>query len=229
MMDEQLIGYAETMSLPEPAILQKVRRETHLTQVWPQMMAGHLQGLLLRMFTSMIRPRRILEIGTFTGYSAIAMALAPESPEKDNLKDEVTDDDIFRLHTIEANPELEFVIRKNIREAGLEERITLHIGEAAKVIPTLRENWDMVYIDADKPGYLTYYHMVFPMLRPGGFLIADNVLWDGKVTRSRDKMDKDTLGIVDFNEFIRNDPRVENVMIPFRDGLTVARKKGNES
>lgn len=228
-MDRSLIEYSETMSFPEPDILQKIRRETHLTQVYPQMMAGHLQGLFLRMFTAMIRPGRILEIGTFTGYSAVAMALAMiPCGDRNSVTGKIEYPD-FQLHTIEANPELEFVIRRNIREAGLENLIILHTGNAEKVIPSLNENWDMVYIDADKPGYVGYYQMVFPHVRPGGFILADNVLWDGKVTRHRDKMDRDTLGIVAFNEFVRNDQRVENVLIPFRDGLMVIRKKEIES
>ena len=129
------------------------------------------------------------------------------------------------LHTIEVNPELEDGIRHFIREAGLEDQITLHIGDALEIIPSLDEIWDLVFIDADKPNYLNYYNMVLPMVRKGGFIIADNVLWDGKVTGNPSKMDKDTRGIVEFNEFVQNDERVENVILPVRDGLMLIIKK----
>jgi len=129
------------------------------------------------------------------------------------------------LHTIEVNPELEDGIRRYIQEAGLEERVILRIGDALEIIPTLDESWDLVFIDADKPNYLNYYNLVLPKLAPGGFIIADNVLWDGKVTGDPAKMDKDTLGIVKFNEFVHRDERVENLVLPVRDGLMIIRKK----
>jgi len=129
------------------------------------------------------------------------------------------------LHTIEINPELEDGIRRFIREAGLERQIILHIGEALAIIPALDEVWDLVFIDADKPNYLNYYNMVLSRVRPGGFVIADNVLWDGKVTNDPAQMDKDTRGIVEFNEFVHQDKRVENVILPIRDGLMLIRKK----
>ena len=210
--------YAESHSTEEPEILRKLNRETHLTQVYPQMLSGHLQGLMLRMIVGMLNPKRILEIGTFTGYSALAMALGWD------LDAESIADADFMLHTIEANPELESGIRKYIQEAGLENRITLHIGEAASVIPQLKEVWDMVFIDADKPNYLNYYQMVFPRVRSGGFILADNVLWDGKVLNDPEKMDKDTRGIVAFNEYVQKDRRVENLLLPIRDGLMLVKK-----
>jgi len=128
------------------------------------------------------------------------------------------------LYTIEVNPELEEMIRRYIREAGLEKRIILHIGDAMQIIPTLKEQWDLVYIDADKPNYLNYYRMLFDHLRPGGFFLADNALWGGKVVQPRKKMDKDTLGIVEFNEFVQKDERVENLLLPIRDGIMMIRK-----
>ena len=128
------------------------------------------------------------------------------------------------LHTIEVNPELEDGIRKFIREAGLQEKIFLHIGEALDIIPTLDELWDLVFIDADKPNYLNYYHLVLPHVRTGGFIIADNVLWSGKVTGDPGKMDKDARGIVEFNKFVNSDSHVENLMLPVRDGLMIIRK-----
>lgn len=210
--------YAENHSSGEPEILRKLSRETHLTQVYPQMLSGHMQGLMLRMFVGMLQPRRILEIGTFTGYSALAMALGMDT-DGQSVKDGE-----FHLHTIEANPELESGIRRYINEAGLANSITLHIGEALKIIPGLNETWDLVFIDADKPNYLNYYQMVLPLVRPGGFILADNVLWDGKVMNDPDKMDKDTRGIVAFNEYVQADLMVENLLLPLRDGMMLVKK-----
>ncbi|MCX6267731.1 MAG: O-methyltransferase [Bacteroidetes bacterium] len=225
-----LSEYAEAHTTPEPPVLEILNRETHLSQVYPQMLSGHLQGALLRMFVQMIRPKRGLEIGTFTGYSAIAMGLgmtvSPASPHgivsrPTPIPGERGD---ALLHTIEVNPELEEGIRHFIRAAGLDERIILHIGEALEIIPTLDEIWDLVFIDADKPNYLNYYNTILPKVRPGGFVIADNVLWRGKVTGDPVKMDKDTCGIIEFNEFVTHDDRVENLILPVRDGLMVIRK-----
>jgi predicted O-methyltransferase YrrM len=164
----------------------------------------------------MVRPVRILEVGTFTGYSAInlAMGLAPATDREP----------AGVLHTIEVNPEQEEGIRSFIREAGMEEQIVLHIGDALGIIPGLSESWDLVFIDADKPNYLNYYRMILPKVRTGGIIIADNVLWDGKVLGDREKMDRDTRGICEFNEFVRDDLRVEKMILPFRDGLMIARK-----
>ena len=211
MITGSLLQYSEAHTTPEPVVLGRLNRETHLSQVYPQMLSGHFQGTLLRMIVQMLRPKRVLEIGTFTGYSAIAMGLgmAPGGS---------------LLHTIEVNPELEDGIRNYIREAGLEERIVLHIGEALEIIPALEESWDLVFIDADKPNYLNYYNLVLPRLRPGGFIVADNVLWDGKVTGDPATMDKDTRGIAEFNEFVHKDTQVENLMLPVRDGLMFIRK-----
>ena len=220
-MSDLLLEYSEAHTTPEPQILARLNRETHLSQVYPQMLSGHLQGVLLRMFVRMIRPGRTLEIGAFTGYSAISMAMGMTgtpagSPE--GVADAL-------LHTIEVNPEFEDGLRKFIHDAGLDDRIILHIGKALEIIPMLDEIWDLVFIDADKPNYLKYFNMVLPRVRSGGFIIADNVLWDGKVIQPRDKMDRDTRGIVEFNEFIHNDSRVENVILPVRDGLMIIRKK----
>ena len=129
------------------------------------------------------------------------------------------------MHTIEVDPELEEIIRRYIHEAGLDNRIILHIGSAMQVIPTLKEQWDLIYIDADKPNYLNYYRMLFDDLRPGGFFLADNALWGGKVIHQPKKHDKDTQGIMEFNEFVQQDDRVENVLLPIRDGIMLIRKK----
>jgi caffeoyl-CoA O-methyltransferase len=214
MISSELFDYAEAHSTPEYDFLAKLNRETNLTQVYPRMLAGHMQGLLLRLISQMIKPRRILEIGTFTGYSAINLAMGLS----------MTPGDEGLLHTIDVDPELEATIRKYIREAGLDKKVLLHLGEALKIIPTLDETWDLVYIDADKPNYLNYYKMVFDRVKPGGFILADNTLWDGKVLDSNTRS-RDTHGIIDYNEFILKDERVENLLLPFRDGIMIARKK----
>jgi caffeoyl-CoA O-methyltransferase len=213
MYTDELAEYAERNSTPENQILARLNRETHLTQVYPRMLAGHMQGMLLRMISQMIRPRRILEIGTFTGYSAINLAMG--------LRSSFPGEGI--LHTIEVDTELEDNIRKYFAEAGIEKNVRLHIGEALKIIPALDETWDLVYIDADKPNYLNYYKLVFDRLRPGGFILADNALWDGKVLDAGTS-NRDTLGILEFNNFVMNDERVENLLLPFRDGLMMVRK-----
>jgi predicted O-methyltransferase YrrM len=213
MNSNELFEYAEQHSTPEYPFLDKLNRETHLTQVYPRMLAGHMQGILLRLISQMIKPRRILEIGTFTGYSAINLAMGLfSSPREKGI-----------LHTIEVDPEQEKIIRRYFIEAGIEKKVILHIGEAMKIIPTLDETWDLVYIDADKPNYLNYYNLVFDRVRPGGFILADNALWDGKVLDPGNRS-KDTRGIIDFNEFVLKDDRVENLLLPFRDGLMIVRK-----
>jgi len=210
MMTPEWEQYAEEHTSPEPSILAKLNRETHLTQVYPQMLSGHLQGTLLRTISHMVKPVRVLEIGTFTGYSAICLA--------SGLQDSGV------LHTIDVNPEQEKIIRQYFEEAGLKDKIILHIGDALQVIRTLDEKWDLVFIDADKNNYLNYYKLVFDNVRNGGFILADNAFWDGKVL-DKNATDKDTLGIVEFNEFVQKDERVENILCPIRDGLMIIRKK----
>jgi caffeoyl-CoA O-methyltransferase len=224
MMKDELSEYAEDHTSAELPLLTALSRETHLTQVYPRMLAGNLQGTFLRMVSAMIRPKRILEIGTFTGYSAInlAMGLCPPPPTPPQAG---RGEEEGLVHTIEVNPELEEMIRRYINEAGLDDRIILHIGDAMEIIPTLKEQWDLIYIDADKPNYLNYYQMLFDHLRPGGFFLADNALWGGKVLQPKKKHDKDTQGIVEFNDFIQSDDRVENVLLPIRDGIMMIRKK----
>ena len=243
MFKDEILEYAEAHTSDELPLLARLNRETHLTQVYPRMLAGNFQGTLLRLISHMIKPGRILEIGTFTGYSTINLAmglltLPPvfDGPSPSGGEVPASHNDTSPpaplleergeglLHTIEVNPELEEIIRRYIREAGLEKRIILHIGDAMKIIPTLNETWDMVYIDADKPNYLNYYNMVIDDLRPGGFLLADNALWGGNVIKPKHKLDKESLGIVEFNEFVQQDERVENVLLPVRDGIMIVRK-----
>ncbi len=201
-------AYCEAHTTPASVILQRLERETHLRTLSPQMLSGHLQGQLLRMLSMMVRPQAAIEIGTFTGYSAICLA---EGLAEGGI-----------LHTLEANAELEQFIRKYIAEAGLEERIQLHIGDALEILPSLPGPFDLVWIDAGKQDYVYYYDMVFDKVRPGGYILADNVLWSGKVA-STDR-DADTLALHRFNQKVQADPRVENLILPVRDGILIARK-----
>jgi predicted O-methyltransferase YrrM len=207
MTSASIEKYCEEHSTSESPVLSALNRETHLTQVYPRMLSGHLQGLLLRFFSSMAGPAKILEIGTFTGYSSICLAEHPGSI----------------VHTIEVNPELEPMIRKYLREAGIENRVILHVGDALQILEEFNAVWDLVFIDADKPNYLEYYRKVLPSLRKGGWILADNALWDGKVLDQRFS-DKDTQGIRAFNDYVQADPSVENLLLPFRDGLMMIRK-----
>ncbi|MBC3539952.1 O-methyltransferase [Rufibacter sediminis] len=211
-LDPDLNAYAEAHTSPETPLLHQLNRETHLKVMKPRMLSGHLQGRTLAMFSQMLRPRRILEIGTYTGYSALCLA------------EGLTEDGV--LHTIDVNDELEDMVRGYIGAAGLEQKIQLHIGQAAEVIPTLQEQWDLVFIDADKKSNGLYYDLVLDSVRPGGFILTDNVLWSGKVVEKfRPKLDKDTELVLDFNRKVHEDPRVENLLLPMRDGILVARKK----
>ncbi|MDD4992023.1 MAG: O-methyltransferase [Paludibacter sp.] len=203
--------YILSHSDPEPEYLAKVNRATHVKLINPRMCSGHLQGRVLSMFCHMISPKSVLELGTFTGYSALCMAEA------------LTDNAV--LHTIECDDELEDFIRQNFAGSEHGHKIKLHIGEALNVIESLSETFDLVFIDADKREYLAYYEAVLPKLRAGGFILADNTLWDGKVLKTVDANDKQTIEIMHFNDFIATDDRVEKVMLPLRDGLTLIRKK----
>jgi caffeoyl-CoA O-methyltransferase len=210
-LDPKLDAYVCNHTKPETPILQALNRETYSKILMPRMLSGHLQGRVLSMLAHMIRPERILEIGTFTGYSAICLA---EGLQKGGL-----------LHTIDINEELETMVRKYITEAGMDQVIRYHIGDARQIIPKLEETFDLVFIDADKENYSTYYDLVFSKVRTGGFIIADNVLWSGKVLVDNAETDDDTKSIIAFNTKVMNDTRVENVLFPIRDGLMVVRKK----
>jgi predicted O-methyltransferase YrrM len=201
-------AYAAKYSVPENPVLHALNRETHLKVMLPQMLSGHIQGNFLKMMSYMIQPNRILEIGTYTGYSAICLA--------QGLSDK------GKLFTIDINAELEDMCRKYFKEAQLEDKIDYRIGNALDIIPTIDETLDLVFIDADKINYSHYYDLVFDKVRPGGFIIADNVLWSGKVCDH--KHDKDTDALHAYNIKINTDDRVENYLVPIRDGLMVARK-----
>lgn len=202
--------YAERHTTPRPDFLYELYRETHLKTMYPRMMSGHLQGNFLKLVCQMFLPCRVLEIGTFTGYSTINLALGMPA---DGI-----------LHTIDSNPEVVEIGRKYFEKAGVAHKIVSHIGFAPDVIPELDEVFDLVFIDADKENYLKYYHLVFDKVRHGGIILADNALWDGKVLEGKNSTDKEALGIIEFNDFVQDDPRVENLLLPVRDGLMMIRK-----
>lgn len=194
----------------ESAVLHKINRETHLKVMQPRMLSGHFQGQLLRFLVEMIQPKRILEIGTYTGYSAIALA--------QGLKTE------GKLITIDVNVELEKMISNFILEAGLSDKIEQITGNALEIIPTLTENFDLVFIDADKRNYKNYLDLVLNKLNSGGYILTDNVLWSGKVTMPKEQMDVDTRMINEFNDYVQNHPQLESILLPVRDGLYISRK-----
>lgn len=209
LLAEEIENYAARFSTAESAVLQELNRETHLNILMPQMLSGHIQGNFLKMMSQMIRPKTILEIGTFTGYSAICLAQGLQKNGK--------------LYTIDINKELEAMCRSYFKKAGVENKIDYRIGNALDIIPNIDEQFDMVFIDADKINYSNYYNLVFDKVKSGGFIIADNVLWSGKVTQ--ENKNKDTQALHDYNTMVNNDNRVENYLVPIRDGLMVARKK----
>jgi predicted O-methyltransferase YrrM len=192
-------------------ILAELERETSLKVLNPRMLSGHLQGSILTMLSKMIRPLSILEIGTYTGYSAICLAkgLQPGG----------------RLITIEINDELEAIAGKYFQQAGIKEITEQRFGSALEILPQLSGPFDLVFIDADKKEYTSYYQMVFDKIVPGGWIIADNTLWDGKVTSASAVNDPQTRGIFEFNRLVANDHRVEKIILPIRDGISIIRKK----
>lgn len=208
-IDPILDQYACEHTSMESALLQQINRETHLELLQPRMLSGHFQGRVLSMFSKMIKPNRILEIGTYTGYSALCLA------------EGLTDNG--KLITIDVNEELEIRVRGYFNSSELSGKITFLVGDAIQLIPTINEKWDIVFIDADKLNYLNYYQLVFDSVSVGGYIIADNVLWSGKVV-DPSKQDRETNLLREYNQFVHNDPRVEEVLLPIRDGLMVARK-----
>ncbi|NVN95839.1 MAG: O-methyltransferase [Bacteroidetes bacterium] len=203
--------YSEKYSSPESDILKELNRETNLKVMLPRMLSGHLQGKLLEIISCILQPNQILEIGTYTGYSAIALSKGLQ--EKGIL------------HTIDINAELEDIAQKYFKKAGVSDKIKHYTGNALDIIPTINHTFDLVFIDADKENYIEYFELVINKIRKGGIIIADNVLWSGKVLTETLPTDKDTKGIVEFNKFVTNDLRVENLLLPFRDGLMIMIKK----
>lgn len=210
-LPEKIDNYAGAHTASESEILAKLNRETYAKVLIPRMLSGHIQGRMLATFSYMIKPKRILEIGTYTGYSAICLAEGLIENGK--------------LHTIDINEELEDMVNKYIAEANLMAKIEMHVGNAMEIVPTLKEDWDLVFIDADKENYSNYFELVIENLKPGAFIIADNVLWSGKVTEPIDAKDEETQALADFNKKMQEDKRVENVLFPVRDGLMVCRVK----
>ncbi len=210
-LDPALEAYAENHTSPEPPAAAELNRQTHLKVLQPRMLSGHLQGRLLSMMAHMARPEQILEIGTYTGYSAICLA--------EGMREGGT------LHTIDIDEELRPMAERYFEKANCADRIRMHTGAALEVIDTLDGPFDLVFIDADKTNYLNYYKAVFSKVPVGGYIIADNVLWSGKVLDPAEALDDpDTAALMKYNEAVLNDPKTENVLLPVRDGLMIARK-----
>ena len=209
-LDENLSAYIEAYTQQEPELLEKLNRETWAKILMPRMLSGHLQGQVLSMFSKMIRPSRILEIGTYTGYSAICLAEGLVSGGK--------------LFTIDINEELHDMVNRYVKASAFANQIEILTGNALDIIPGINEKFDLVFIDADKENYSNYYDLVFDNVVKGGYIIADNVLWSGNVLKAESEMDEETLAIHHYNKKVKSDARVENVLFPIRDGLMVARK-----
>lgn len=207
-IDESIQNYCEKYSNPEDNVLQELSRETHLKVLTPRMLSGHLQGNILSAISYMIRPKNILEIGTYTGYSAICMAKGLQEDGK--------------LITIDVNEELEEMCNRYFEKAGMQDKIQQIIGNATEIIPKLNETFDLVFIDADKANYSIYFDQVIDKMSIGGFIMADNVLWSGKILN--EKKDKQTQALHDFNKKALESDRVENVILPVRDGIHLIRK-----
>ncbi|NRF38511.1 O-methyltransferase [Pedobacter foliorum] len=204
-MQQLLLNYCE----PESELLQRIDRETNLKVLMPRMLSGHYQGRVLSFLSKMVSPKRILEIGTFTGYATLCLA------------EGLTEDGI--LYTLDINEELEEMVRRNFAQSEYNSKIKYILGDATQTVNTLDETFDLVFIDADKKNNGTYYDLVFNRIRPGGLIIVDNVLWSGKVLNTN--QDKDTKNITTFNDKIAADDRVEKLILPVRDGLFIIRKK----
>lgn len=205
---EDIQAYSEGHTTRENALLSKITRDTHANVLRPRMLSGHLQGRLLSMISKMLKPERILEIGTYTGYSALCMAEGLVQGGK--------------LITIDINEELEDNVKAAFSNSPYHSKIDFRIGNALTLVPKMDEEFDLVFIDADKENYSRYYDLVLPKVREGGIILADNVLWSGKVVQ--EKTDKDTRAILEFNRKIQEDHRVENLLLPVRDGIMMIRK-----
>ncbi len=208
---KELSDYCESNTSPETDILAQLNRETHLKAVSPRMLSGHLQGRFLSFISKLIQPKLIIEIGTYTGYSALCLAEGLAENGK--------------LISIDVNEETSAFAKLFIEKTEYANKIDLVLADAKNYIPTIKESIDLVFIDADKKNYLNYYHLVIDKLNKGGLIIADNVLWSGKITMPESTMDKETIALHQFNQFVQQDNRVENMLLPIRDGLMVVRKK----
>jgi len=210
-LPEEIEKYSEVHTSAESEWLCNLNRETHQKILKPRMLSGHMQGRILSMFSQMIKPERILEIGTYTGYSALCLGEGLAENGK--------------LITIDINEELQEFVQKHIDASPYKNKIEQRIGNALEIIPTLNEQFDIVFIDADKENYLPYFNLIFDKVKTGGYIIADNVLWSGKVVDKVKANDTDTKKLLEFNAYIQNHEGVENVLLPVRDGLMICRKK----
>lgn len=208
ILDPALHVYVEQHTSPESDLLKSINRDTHAKVMMPRMLSGHVQGRYLAMLSKLMQPKVILELGTYTGYSAICLA---EGLPEDG-----------KLITIDVNEELEDRVRGYFDAAGIAEKVDYRIGKALEIIPALNEKFDLIFIDADKENNGRYYDLLIDKLNPGGLMLVDNVLWSGKVVA--EKKDKDTQAILDFNKKVQDDPRVENILLPLRDGILMIRK-----
>jgi predicted O-methyltransferase YrrM len=210
-LEKNLADYCESHTSPESELLSKLNRDTHVKVVSSRMLSGHLQGRLLSFISKLQQPQLIIEIGTYTGYSALCLAEGLSENGK--------------LISIDVNEETSYYAQTFINQSVYKDKIELVVADAKTIIPSISESIDLVFIDADKKNYLAYYHLIFEKLNVGGLIIADNVLWSGKITMLVNDMDRETLALHEFNQFIQNDARVENMLLPIRDGLMVVRKK----
>ena len=208
-ISQELEDYIEQHSENEPDLLAALNKETYQKILLPRMLSGHFQGRVLSMLSKLIRPVNILEIGTFTGYAALCLC---EGMQENG-----------QLHTIDIKEELETIQRKYFDKSPWGNQIFQHLGEAIAIIPTLELKFDLVFIDADKENYLNYFELILPKMNKGGIILSDNVLWSGKVLEPLQKNDLSTKVLLEYNELLKNDPRVETVLLPIRDGLTVSR------
>jgi caffeoyl-CoA O-methyltransferase len=208
-ISQELEDYIEQHSEKEPDLLAALNKETYQKILLPRMLSGHFQGRVLSMLSKLIRPVNILEIGTFTGYAALCLC---EGMQENG-----------QLHTIDIKEELETIQRKYFDKSPWGNQIFQHLGEAIAIIPTLELKFDLVFIDADKENYLNYFELILPKMNKGGIILSDNVLWSGKVLEPLQKNDLSTKVLLEYNELLKNDPRVETVLLPIRDGLTVSR------
>ena len=209
-ISQELDNYVCNHTENEPSLLYELNRKTNLEVLRPRMLSGHFQGRVLSMLSHMIQPKQVLEIGTYTGYSALCFAEGIQAGGK--------------VTTIDVNEELEDLIREYIVKSDYSENIDFVLGDAMEIIPSLDVEFDLVFIDADKQNYSNYYDLVFDKVKKGGYIIADNVLWSGKVVEDYETTDRDTQLLMDFNKKVQDDIRVQNVLFPIRDGLMIARK-----
>ena len=209
-IDDNILNYSISKSEKESKLLNDLYRETYLKVLNPRMISGHYQGRILSLISKIISPKKILEIGTYTGYSAICLC---EGMDKDGI-----------LHTIDNNKELVEIQNKYFKKANLKDKIIQHSGDAKNIIPSIDEEFDIVFIDADKESYPEYYDLIINKVRSGGIIIADNILWSGKILEKVEKDDQATKSIIEFNNKIIKDDRVKNIILPIRDGLNIVRK-----